>query len=92
MADLKVNYEGMNSTADKMAKAEEELTSLISNLTSAAQVLGDDNQGQFYQAFVNAWNETKPQLENLRTIVGEFAPKLRNAVDIIKGTDGSIKF
>lgn len=92
MADLKVNYESMNDAAGKVAKAESELESLISNLSSVASLLGNDNQGQFYQSFITAWDETKPQLERMKVVVGEYAPKLRNAANTLRETDASIKF
>lgn len=92
MADLKVNYESMNEAANKIAAAEGELDSLISNLTYVANCLGEDNQGQFYQSFISAWEETKPRLEAMKTTVGEYAPKLINAAGTIQVADTSIEF
>ena len=92
MADLKVNYESMNDAAGKVEKAKSELESLISNLSTVASLLGNDNQGQFYQAFISAWDDTKPQLERLKEVVGEYAPKLRSAANTLRETDAAIKF
>ena len=79
MADISMNYAALESAASKITSAESELDSLISKLTSVIDTLGDGYQGQSYQAFKNAWEESKPTMTRIKEAVGAFAPALNEA-------------
>ena len=87
MVDVRVSYESVNSAANKIAAAEEALGTLIANLDSVVQVMGNDNEGRAYREFVELWNETKPQMEKLKECVGENAPRLRQFAARIQEAD-----
>ena len=88
MADITMNYAALESAASKITSAESELESLISNLTSVIGTLGDGYQGQSYQAFKNAWEESKPTMTRIKEAVGAFAPALRDAATKQKELEG----
>lgn len=80
MADVTMTYESLQGTAGKVNQAETDLGTVISNLTNAVAALEGNWSGVSYNAFVNAWNESKPTMERLKQAIGKFAPELNNAV------------
>lgn len=92
MDGLRVNYASLSRAADSTNKAAESLDSLIINLNSAVQVLGDDSFGHYYDRFLEAWAEAKPKLETLKETISEYKPKLDAAAERFKDTDESCTF
>ncbi len=80
MADVAMTYESLQGAAGKVNRAETDLGTVISNLTNAVTALEGNWTGASYNAFVNAWNESKPTMERLKEAVGKFAPELNAAV------------
>ena len=81
MADIKMTYESLNSAAKKITQAKEELETLIKNLTNVVETLGSDYVGVSYDAFKNAWAESRPTMERLKEAVGEFGPALTQTAE-----------
>ncbi|MBE6947732.1 MAG: WXG100 family type VII secretion target [Ruminococcaceae bacterium] len=81
IADVTMNYACLEEAAGKITAAEGELETLISNLTSVVTALGEGYSGESYNAFLNAWNESKPTMEKLKEAVGNFAPALKTAAE-----------
>ena len=71
----------MDEAANKITSAQGELADLISKLSGVVSTLGEGYSGESYNAFVNAWNESKPTMEKLKEAVGNFAPALRAAAE-----------
>lgn len=80
MADITMSYGSLQEAAGKVNTAKSDLEQVISFLTSAVAALEGNWSGESYNAFVNAWNESKPTMERLKEAVGNFAPELNNAV------------
>lgn len=80
MADITMSYSSLQEAAGKVNTAKGDLEQVISFLTSAVSALEGTWSGESYNAFVNAWNESKPTMERLKEAVGNFAPELNNAV------------
>ncbi len=81
MADIIMNYASLEEAAKKIETAENELQNLIASLSSVVSTLGEGYSGESYNAFLNAWNESKPTMERLKEAVGNFAPALRTAAN-----------
>ena len=81
MADIMMNYASLEEAANKITSAENELQTLINNLGSVISTLGENYKGASYEAFLNAWNESKPTMEKLKEAVGHFAPTLRQVAE-----------
>ena len=75
-----MTYEALNTTADKISRAKEDLDTAAQLIESAVQALEGNWSGESYNAFVAAWKESKPTLKKLSESVGAFAPELKNAV------------
>ena len=80
MADVTMTYESLQGAAGKVNQAKTDLETVITNLTNAVAALEGNWSGSSYNAFVNAWNESKPTMERLKEAVGKFAPELDSAV------------
>ena len=80
MADVAMTYESLQGAAGKVNQAETDLGTVITNLTNAVAALEGNWTGASYNAFVNAWNESKPTMERLKQAIAKFAPELNNAV------------
>lgn len=80
MADVTMTYGSLESAAGQVSQAQADLEQVISFLTNAVNALEGNWQGESYNAFVNAWTESKPTMERLATAVGNFAPELNRAV------------
>lgn len=81
MADIIMNYASLEEAAKKIETAENELQNLIATLNSVVSTLGEGYSGESYNAFLNAWNESKPTMEKLKEAVGNFAPALRTTAN-----------
>ena len=81
MADVTMSYASLEEAANKITTAEGELQTLISKLSSVVSTLGEGYSGESYNAFLNAWNESKPTMEKLKEAVGNFAPALKTAAE-----------
>lgn len=81
MADIIMNYASLEEAASKITSAEEELQNLINTLSNVVSALGEGYSGESYNAFLNAWNESKPTMERLKEAVGNFAPALKTAAE-----------
>lgn len=81
MADVTMSYASLEEAAQKITTAEGELQTLISKLSSVVSTLGEGYSGESYNAFLNAWNESKPTMEKLKEAVGNFAPALKTAAE-----------
>ena len=81
MADgVTMTYSSLETAARNVKDAEADLVQVISNLSSAVSALDGAWQGESYNAFVNAWNESKPTMQKLANAVGAFSPELTRAV------------
>ena len=80
MADVTMTYGSLEATAGQVNQAKADLEQVIAFLTSAVGALDGNWQGESYNAFVNAWNESKPTMQKLAEAVGNFAPELNRAV------------
>ena len=87
MADVTMNYGSLENAASQVSQAQEDLEQVISFLTNAVSALEGNWQGESYNAFVNAWAESKPTMEKLAAAVGNFAPELKRAVASQKETE-----
>ena len=89
MADIKMTYESLSGAAKKITEAKEQLETLIKNMTSVVETLGSDYVGVSYEAFKNAWAESKPAMERLKEAVGEFGPALNEAAEKQRETEAT---
>lgn len=80
MADISMTYSGLSSAASKINTAKTNLDSVISSLEQAVAALDADWFGESYQAFVSAWQESKPTMQKLSEAIGEFSPALEKVV------------
>lgn len=80
MADLIMTYSSLETTADKFNEAKSDLDSVISYLTNAISALQGQYSGQSYEALVEAWQTSKPTMENLSQAISAFAPQLKTTV------------
>lgn len=80
MADITMTYSSLTEAAGKVNTAKEDLAQVISNLDSAVGALEGNWSGESYNAFVNAWKDSKPTMDRLKEAVGNFAPELNKAV------------
>jgi WXG100 family type VII secretion target len=76
-----MTYASLEEAASKITAAEGELQNLISSLSSVVSTLGEGYSGESYNAFLAAWNESKPTMERLKEAVGNFAPALKTAAE-----------
>lgn len=81
MADITMNYASLEDAAQKIITAEGDLENIINTLTNVVSTLGESYSGASYNAFLAAWNDSKPTMERLKAAVGNFAPALKNAAD-----------
>lgn len=81
MADIMMNYASLEEAARKINTAEGDLEAIITNLTNVVSTLGENYTGASYNAFLAAWNDSKPAMERLKAAVGNFAPALKTAAD-----------
>lgn len=81
MADITMNYASLEEAAQKITAAEGELENIITTLTNVVSTLGENYTGASYNAFLTAWNDSKPTMERLKAAVGNFAPALKTAAD-----------
>lgn len=80
MADFSMTYEALETAASQINTAKSDLEQVISFLDSAISTLGGGFVGESYNAFANAWQESKPTMQKLAEAVGNFAPELNKAV------------
>ena len=80
MADVTMTYASLETAASNVNSAKADLESVISFLNSAVSALEGNWSGQSYEAFVGAWQQSKPTMEKLAEAVGNFAPELNKAV------------
>lgn len=80
MADVTMTYSSLETAASSITSAKGDLESVIAALTSAVSALDGNWSGESYQAFVEAWDSSKPTMEKLAEAVGNFAPELTKAV------------
>lgn len=80
MADITMTYSSLENTAGKINQAEANLQEVSAALDSAVSALEGTWSGESYQAFVNAWQESKPTMQKLAEAVGNFAPALNRAI------------
>lgn len=80
MADITMTYASLETAASQINTAKSDLEQVISFLNSAVSALEGNWSGQSYNAFVNAWNESRPTMQKLAEAVGCFAPELNQAV------------
>ena len=81
MADITMTYASLEEAASKITAAEGEQQNLIWSLSSVVSTLGEGYSGESYNAFLAAWNESKPTMERLKEAVGNFAPALKTAAE-----------
>ena len=79
MADITMNYASLEEAAQKITVAEGDLESIINTLNNVVSTLGENYSGASYNAFLAAWNDSKPTMERLKAAVGNFAPALKSA-------------
>ena len=89
MADVIMSYASLEDAANKITTAEGELGALISKLTSVVSTLGEGYTGDSYNAFLNAWEESKPTMEKLKEAIGNFSPALKTAAENQRQLDQS---
>jgi WXG100 family type VII secretion target len=87
MADITMSYASLEEAANKITSAKGDLETIINNLESVISTLGENYTGESYNAFVNAWNESKPTMEKLKEAVGNFAPTLRTVAENQRQTE-----
>lgn len=80
MADVTMTYSSLETAASSITSAKGDLESVIAALTSAVSALDGNWSGESYQAFVEAWTNSRPTMEKLAEAVGNFAPELTKAV------------
>ena len=89
MADISMTYSSLQTAANQIRKAEGELQDVTAQLESAVSALEGDWLGESHQAFVNAWQESKPTIQRLTEAIGNFAPALDQTVARQQGTEGN---
>lgn len=80
MADVTMTYASLETAASNVNNAKADLENVISFLNSAVSALEGNWSGESYEAFVSAWQASKPTMERLAESVGNFAPELTKAV------------
>ena len=80
MADVMMTYASLQTAASNVNAAKADLEDVIARLESAVAALDGNWSGESYNAFVAAWQESKPTMQRLAEAVGRFAPELNNAV------------
>lgn len=89
MADVTMTYSSLETAAGQVNTAKGDLEQVIQFLTSAVSALEGNWSGESYNAFVNAWNESKPTMQKLAEAVGNFAPELNRAVQMQQETEAA---
>ena len=79
MADILMTYSSMETAANNIKSAKESLDNVIGDLQKAVSALEGFWSGTSYEAFKNAWLESKPTMERLSAPIGNFAPELEKA-------------
>lgn len=80
MADVTMTYASLETAANNVNTAKADLDQVIAMMTNAVSALDGNWSGESYNAFVEAWQTSKPTMEKLSEAVGKFAPELTNAV------------
>lgn len=80
MADITMTYSSLESAASQINSAKSDLDSVIAALDSAVSSLDGNYSGVSYEAFRNAWQESKPTMQKISEAVAAFAPELNTAV------------
>ena len=89
MADFAMTYGSLETAAKQVNQAETNLGDVITFLSNAVSALEGSWEGESYEAFVGAWNESKPTMERLKDAVGKFAPELNRAVSAQQETEAT---
>lgn len=85
--DTSMTYSSLQAAAKQVEHSEANLNEVISDLTKAVNALEGGWSGEAYNAFVEAWNESKPTMQKLADAVGRFAPELTKAVSAQQETE-----
>jgi len=80
MADVTMTYSSLETAANNVNTAKGNLDDVIAYLSSAVSALQGNWSGESYEAFVGAWEESKPTMQKLSEAVARFAPELTKAV------------
>lgn len=86
-SDVSMTYSSLQAAANQVEHSKENLNEVISDLTKAVNALEGEWSGEAYNAFVEAWNESKPTMQKLADAVGRFAPELNEAVSTQQETE-----
>ena len=89
MADVLMSYGSLETAAGQVNQAKADLDQVITFLSNAVNALEGNWSGDSYNAFVNAWNESRPTMQKLSEAVGNFAPELNKAVENQKATEAA---
>lgn len=75
-----MNYESLQTAATNVRSAQTDIQEVITKLTNAVNALQGNWSGDSYEAFLNAWQSSKPTLQKLAEAVGAIAPELEKTV------------
>ncbi len=81
MADVTMTYAALNKASTNVNKAKADLDSVIKNLDAVVSGLNGEWLGVSYNAFAQAWQESKPTMQNLAAAVEAFAPELKTTAE-----------
>ena len=81
MADITMNYASLEDAANQIRMAEADLDTIITTLNKIVSTLGNDYTGASYNAFLSAWQDSKPTMERLKAAISNFAPALTTAAE-----------
>lgn len=79
MADVKMTYTAMEENANKVQQHKEEFDSMITGMTNVIATLRGSWKGPAMTAFETAFEEVRPKLNNLSTLLGNFKTELQQA-------------
>ena len=77
---LTMDYASLQTAATKVTNAKTSIEEVISAMDEAVAALSGNWSGQSYEAFVNAWQDSKPTVKNLAEAIGNFAPEINKTV------------
>lgn len=81
MADITMTYASLEQASSGVNQAKADLDEVIALMDKTVGALEGNWSGASYNAFVAAWNASKPTMQSLSSAVAAFAPELTKAVE-----------
>ena len=82
MADVSINYGTLESIGSKAKSLQVQFDEMCSSLRSLVNELGGQWQGAGKAEFISAYNNIKPKLNAISSILGGYEVALKGAVNL----------